>query len=89
LPHCLGPILVTAAAAVGANILYEAVLGFLGLGIPPPTPSWGGMLQSGRVYGYYRAPWLLYFPGLCITATVLCVNVFAEQLQEWADPRRS
>jgi peptide/nickel transport system permease protein len=88
LPHCLGPVLVALAGAVGTNILYDAVLGFLGLGIPPPTPSWGGMLQSARVYSYYRAPWLIYFPGLCITLTVLAVNVLSDRLQEWADPRR-
>jgi peptide/nickel transport system permease protein len=88
LPHCMGTILVTTSAAVGANILYEAVLGFLGLGIPPPMPSWGSMLQNARAYSYYRAPWLIYFPGLCITVTVLCVNFLADQLQERADPRR-
>jgi len=88
LPHCLGPILVATAGAVGGNILYEAVLGFLGLGIPPPTPSWGGMLQDARVYSYYRAPWLIYFPGLCITLTVFCVNVLADRLQERGDPTR-
>ncbi len=88
LPHCLGPIVVTAAAAVGGNILYEAVLSFLGLGIPPPTPSWGSMLQNARAYSYYRAPWLIYFPGVCITVTVCCVNVLADHLQDRADPRR-
>jgi peptide/nickel transport system permease protein len=89
LPHCIAPILVTMASAVGSNILYEAVLGFLGLGIPPPAPSWGGMLQSARVYSYYRAPWLVYFPGLCITAAVFAINILADRLQERADPRRS
>jgi peptide/nickel transport system permease protein len=88
LPHCLGPILVATSAAVGSNILYESVLGFLGLGLPPPTPSWGGMLQSARAYTYYRAPWLIYFPGLCITLTVLAVTILADHLQERADPRR-
>lgn len=89
LPHCLGPVLVATSAAVGSSILYEAVLGFLGLGVPPPAPSWGGMLQSARVYSYYRTPWLIYFPGLCITVTVVCVNVIADRLQERADPRRA
>jgi peptide/nickel transport system permease protein len=88
LPHCWGPILVATAVAVGNNILYESVLGFLGLGVPPPTPTWGGMLQSARAYSSYRAPWLIYYPGLCITAAVLCVNVLADRLQERADPRR-
>lgn len=87
LPHCLGPILITAATAVGGNILYEAVLSFLGLGIPPPVPSWGAMLQNARAYSYYRAPWLIYFPGLCITGTVYCVNILADSLHEWANPR--
>ncbi len=79
LPHCLGPVLVAAAGAVGTNVLYESALNFLGLGIPPPVPSWGGMLQSARVYGYYRAPWLIYSPGLCITAAVFAVNVLADR----------
>jgi ABC-type dipeptide/oligopeptide/nickel transport system permease subunit len=47
------------------------------------------MLQNARGFSYYRAPWLIYFPGLCITATVLCVNVLADRLQERADPRRA
>jgi peptide/nickel transport system permease protein len=89
LPHCFSPILVATATAVASNILYEAVLGFLGLGIPPPVPTWGSMLQSARVYSYYRAPWLIYFPGLCITATVLCTNILADYLNERADPRRT
>jgi peptide/nickel transport system permease protein len=89
LPHCWGSILVTTAAAVGSNILYEAVLGFLGLGIGPPVPSWGSMLQSARVYSYYRAPWLIYFPGVCITAAVFCVNILADHFQERADPRKA
>jgi peptide/nickel transport system permease protein len=88
LPHCLGPILVTTSAAVGSNILYEAVLGFLGLGIPPPMPTWGSMLQNARAYSYYRAPWLIYYPGVCITVTVLWVNFLADRLQERVDPRR-
>ena len=88
LPHCAGPVLVATAGAVGGTILYEAVLGFLGLGIPPPMPSWGGMLQDARVYSYYRAPWLIYFPGLCITVTVFCVNILSDRLQERADPSR-
>jgi ABC-type dipeptide/oligopeptide/nickel transport system permease subunit len=54
----------------------------------PPTPTWGGMLQSARGYGSYRAPWLIYFPGVCITVAVFCVNFLADRLQERFDPRR-
>lgn len=89
LPHCYGPILVAAAGSVSGNLLYEAVLGFLGLGLPPPTPTWGSMLHAARIFGTYRAPWLVYFPGLCITFTVLCTNRVTDALQEWADPRSS
>ena len=82
LPHCRGPLLVASAQAVGGNLLYEAVLGFLGLGIPPPTPTWGGLLQAGRVYGEYRSPWLLLAPGLCVTLSVVAVNVLADRRAE-------
>ena len=88
LPHCMAAIVVATSTAIAVNILYETALGFLGLGIAPPTPSWGGMLESARVYSYYRAPWLIYFPGLAITATVLCINILADRIQDWTDPRR-
>jgi peptide/nickel transport system permease protein len=88
LPHCLGPILIATAGAIASNILYESVLSFLGLSIPPPTPTWGGMLSSARVYSYYRAPWLIYCPGLCITLTALAVNMLADVWQAQVDPRQ-
>jgi peptide/nickel transport system permease protein len=88
LPHCWNLILISTATAVGSNILYEAVLGFLGLGIPPPTPSWGSMLQNARAYSHFRAPWLIYFPGLCIALTVICVNILTDYHQDRTDPKR-
>jgi peptide/nickel transport system permease protein len=86
LPNTLGPLLVAATLAVGDVILLEAGLSFLGLGVQPPTPSWGGMILDGR--GVLTvAPWISLFPGLAIAATVLSVNLFGDALRGAADPR--
>ena len=72
---------------VGAVILAESGLAFLGLGVPPPAPTWGGMLSgSGRSY-MYLAPWLALAPGLCITIVVYAINVFGDALRDLLDPR--
>jgi peptide/nickel transport system permease protein len=86
LPNTIGPLLVAATLAVGDVILLEAGLSFLGLGVRPPTPSWGGMILDGR--GVLTvAPWISLFPGLAIVATVLAVNLFGDALRDAADPR--
>jgi len=86
LPNTFGPLLVAATLAVGDVILLEAGLSFLGLGVRPPTPSWGGMILDGR--GVLTvAPWVSIFPGLAIIATVLSVNLLGDALRDAADPR--
>jgi peptide/nickel transport system permease protein len=87
LPNVTAPIIVIASVTIGGAILAEAALSFLGLGVPPPTPSWGGMLAaSGRGY-FERAPTLPLFPGLAITITVLAFNLLGDTLRDVLDPR--
>jgi peptide/nickel transport system permease protein len=86
LPNALGPLLVAATLGVGDVILLEAGLSFLGLGIQPPTPSWGGMILDSREV-MISAPWIGIFPGLAIVITVLSVNVLGDALRSAVDPR--
>jgi peptide/nickel transport system permease protein len=86
LPNALGPLLVAATLAVGDVILLEAGLSFLGLGIQPPTPSWGGMILDSRDV-MVTAPWTGIFPGLAIVITVLSANLFGDALRDAVDPR--
>ena len=86
LPNALGPLLVAATLGVGDVILLEAGLSFLGLGIQPPTPSWGGMILDSREV-MISAPWIGIFPGLAIVITVLSVNLFGDALRNAVDPR--
>jgi len=86
LPNAAGPLLVAATLAVGDVILLEAGLSFLGLGVQPPTPSWGGMVLEARPL-IVSAPWTALFPGGAILATVLAVNLLGEALQAALDPR--
>lgn len=87
IPNVLAPLIIVCSAQLGAIILVEASLSFLGLGLPPPNPSWGGMLQSeGRDY-MRVAPWLAIYPGLAITIAVLAFNVFGDALRDVLDPR--
>jgi len=85
-PNCLAPIIVLGTLGVATNILSEAGLSFLGLGIPPPAPSWGQMLADGRNYMTTK-PWLAIFPGLAIAITVLGFNLFGDGLRDILDPR--
>jgi peptide/nickel transport system permease protein len=85
LPNLVAPILVYATLLIPTNILFEAGLSFLGVGIQPPTPSWGGMLSEAVVY--YTAPHFMLWPGLAIFATVLAFNLFGDGLRDALDPR--
>ena len=85
LPHLLPLVTVYAALSMPGVIFAEASLSFLGLGVPPPTPSWGSMIQDGLQY-YRAAPWLVLFPGLAITLTVVSFNLVASGLREAMDP---
>ena len=88
LPNALGPLLVASTLGVGDVILLEAGLSFLGLGVQPPTPSWGGMILDSKEV-LVSAPWTGVFPGLAILITVLSVNLFGEALRDALDPRRA
>jgi peptide/nickel transport system permease protein len=86
LVNAAGPLLVAATLGVGDVILLEAGLSFLGLGVQPPTPSWGGMIMDGRPV-LESAPWVGIFPGLAITLTVLATNLVGDALRDALDPR--
>jgi peptide/nickel transport system permease protein len=86
LPNTAGPLLVAATLGVGDVILLEAGLSFLGLGVQPPTPSWGGMILDAKSV-LVTAPWASIFPGLAIVTTVLAVNLFGDALRDAVDPR--
>jgi peptide/nickel transport system permease protein len=88
LPNALGPIIVSATLGIGAVILAEAALSFLGLGIQPPTPSWGNMLQDAQNYTVMlQAWWYPLFPGLMILITVLAFNFVGDGLRDAFDPK--
>ena len=86
LPNALTPWLVVATLDMARVIVIESALSFLGLGVQPPTPTWGGMLADGRVY-ITTAWWLATFPGLAILVTVLGINLFGDGLRDTLDPR--
>jgi peptide/nickel transport system permease protein len=82
----MGPLLVAATLGVGDVILLEAGLSFLGLGVQPPTPSWGSMVLDSKEV-LVSAPWASIFPGLAIVITVLSANLVGDALRETLDPR--
>lgn len=86
LPNAAAPVLVSATLGVAGAILTESSLSFLGLGVQPPTPSWGNMLMEGKEV-LEVAPWLSIFPGLAILFTVLGYNLIGESLRDILDPR--
>jgi peptide/nickel transport system permease protein len=86
LPFLISPLLVTASFEAARIITTEAALGFLGLGVPPPSPSWGNMLSDGREY-IQDAWWISTFPGLAVLVTVLGINILGDALRDILDPR--
>lgn len=86
LPNVAGPIIVMTTLSIGQNIMLEAVLSFLGIGVQPPTPSWGNMLQDGMNV-YQIAPWLIYAPGLALLLATLGFNLLGDGLRDWLDPK--
>lgn len=87
LPNVVASIIVIASFAVASTILAEASLSFLGLGVPPTTPTWGGMVAAGRDYIITGQWWIYTFPGLAIMLTVLGINVVGDWLRDYLDPR--
>ncbi|TMJ67819.1 MAG: ABC transporter permease [Alphaproteobacteria bacterium] len=87
LPQCVAPYLILATTHLGVAIIIEAALGFLGVGIPPPTPTWGNMLADSLNAGLIPPWWLVLFPGLAITITVLAFNLLGDGIRDMLDPR--
>jgi len=89
LPNVIPPLIVLFTSSVGTAILAESGLSFLGLGVPPPAPTWGGMLSgNGRTF-MLQGPWLALAPGICLTLVVYATNVFGDALRDILDPRMS
>jgi len=86
LPNCLGPIVVVGTLMIAGNILAEAGLSFLGIGVPPPAPSWGRMLVESKEF-WTSMPWMGVLPGLAIMLTVLGFNLFGDGLRDAFDPK--
>jgi peptide/nickel transport system permease protein len=88
LPQCVAPYLVLATTHLGVAIVIEAALGFLGVGVPPPTPTWGNMLADA-ITNLIPSWWLVLFPGAAITVTVLAFNLLGDGIRDTLDPRLS
>ncbi len=88
LPNIIQPILIQASIGMAVAILSEASLSFLGLGIAPPTPSWGSMLNDARNH-LFDAPHMVIFPSIALVMTVLSFNFLGDALRDWLDPRRN
>jgi len=86
-PQCVAPWLVLATAHLGSVIILEASLGFLGVGVPMPTATWGNMLGGPVAAGLIPRWWMVVFPGLAITVTVLAFNLFGDSIRDALDPK--
>lgn len=86
-PACIAPFLVIISAHLGIAITTEAALSFVGVGVPPPAPSWGTMLAGAAVGKFNPLWWLAVFPGLAITLTVLAINLAGDSLRDFLDPQ--
>jgi peptide/nickel transport system permease protein len=87
IPNVMAPYIVVATAGLGGGILIEASLSFLGLGVPPPAPSWGRMLSMEGMRYFETAPWMAIFPGIFISAAVFGANLFGDALRDVLDPK--
>jgi peptide/nickel transport system permease protein len=87
-PGCTSALTVIGTSIFGGALLSESALSFLGLGVPPPAPTWGGLLADATLY-MDKAPWLSIFPGLAISVTLLGINLFGDALRDRFDPRMS
>jgi len=86
LPNTIAPMIVQATYICGSAMLTEAILGFLGAGIPPEIPSWGNIMSEGRDL-FRLAPWIIFYPGIALALTVLSVNILGDGLRDTLDPR--
>ena len=85
LPNCVSTILVALSLKMGTFILAESALSFLGLGVQPPTPTWGSMVGLNRIY-IQSAPWMVIFPGLAIAVSTFAFNILGDALRDYFDP---
>ena len=86
-PQCVAPFLIITTGHLGAAIFIEAALSFVGVGVPPPTPSWGNMLGGVLAEALKPPWWMVVFPGVAITVTILAVNLFGDALRDFLDPK--
>jgi peptide/nickel transport system permease protein len=86
LPNIVQPLLVQAAIGMAGAVLAEATLSFLGLGVQPPTPTWGAMLNDARSY-LFESPYLVFFPAMAVALCVLAFNLLGDGLRDYLDPR--
>ena len=86
LPNIVAPLIVQGTYVCASAMILEAILSFLGAGVPPETPSWGNIMAEGKSY-FQIAPWIIFFPGVYLALTVLGVNVLGDGLRDTLDPR--
>ena len=86
LPNCLSLLIVAASLRLGGFMLGEAALSFLGLGVQPPTATWGSMISHGRSF-LHSAPWITVFPGMAIAITIISMNIVGDSLRDYLDPK--
>jgi peptide/nickel transport system permease protein len=84
-PHLLSTILVYGTLGIATTVLLEATLSFLGVGVQPPTPSWGNIINENQTY-FTSAPWLVFFPGIAIILLALAFNLVGDALRDILDP---
>jgi ABC-type dipeptide/oligopeptide/nickel transport system permease subunit len=87
LPQCIAPFLVIVSANIGVAITTEAALSFLGIGVPPPTPTWGNMLGGVLAESFKPPWWMVVYPGVSLTLTVLAANLFGDAIRDHLDPK--